>query len=170
MLLNKFKPTLHLLLDGVDNVGKSTVVNLLSRKLDLDVVKMPGTIGFIKDETIEKVSELYNETIVQFSRHSFILDRGFTSSLVYNTVFKRNGSLDYIEQIELKLQPAVFILTRMNKDGRYSPLCEDPVFNYEEKVRINDEFLRLADAKGYQIVNTYDKSPEKVCNEILELL
>jgi len=168
MQSNNFNKPLHLLLDGVDNVGKTTVVNLLSRKLDLPIVKMPGTIGFIKDETIEKVSELYNETIVQFRESSFILDRGFTSSLVYNEVFQRKGQLDYIESIEAKLRPKIFIFTRMSEKNQYVPLCEDPIFNYEEKERINKEFLQLATRKEYYIVNTYDKSPEEVCNEIIK--
>ena len=171
------KNPLHLIIDGSDNLGKTTIINLLSRKLDLPVIKMTNMGEYIKDGDAEKYSRLYNETIVQFSEFNFIMDRGFTSSLVYSEVFARTDDLSYIKNIEQKLKPIVFILTgRTNlindyhKGIRYTSFSSDPIYQIEEKQEIDESFCKLSEEKRYHIVEVFGKSPLEICNEIIEQL
>ena len=160
----KFEKPLHLLIDGRDKVGKSTVCHLLSRKLDLPIIKMPNMKEYFHKATAEEFSKLFNETIVQFSESSFILDRGFPSSMVYSKVFARDFDLDYIRTIQDKLKPIVIIL-----DGTIHD--RDDIKEVDDKtLDIHLAYRQLADDPGndYILLNVTDKTPTEVCNEILE--
>lgn len=160
----KLKKPLHILIDGADNLGKSTVIQLLSRKLDMKVWKMPEAKDFIRDGTIEKVSEFYNKCLIQDHESDFIMDRGYTSSIVYSEVFKRTHNLEYIANIDQILKPKIFIFTGIKLDI-------DEVFEIErEWDRINTRFKRLAERDEYYLIDVYKKSPIEICNEILEKL
>jgi len=163
------------MIDGSDNLGKTTVINLLSRKLDLPIIKMTNMKEYIEEGDAEKYSRLYNETVVQFSEFSFIMDRGFTSSLVYSEVFSRKDDLSYIENIEQKLKPTIFILTGRNRPGAihysylgYTSFSSDPIYNTESKNKIDEAFWKLAEERGYHLVEVFGKSPLEICNEIIE--
>lgn len=164
---------IHILIDGSDNLGKTTVIQLLSRKLNLPVVKMPNTEKYIKEGNVEELSRFYNETLVQFAESSFIMDRGFTSTLVYSKVFKRDTDINYIEGIENKLKPKTFILTgrtRPNKDYgiyHYRSFSEDPIYSDEEKSYVDEEFCELSYRKNYHLIEVMGKSPLEVCDEIM---
>ena len=157
------KKPLHILLDGTDNVGKTTMCQLLSDKLRLPIIKMPNMPEYLKKGQAEEFSKLFNETIVQFKDTDFILDRGFTSSLVYSAVFNRDFDLSYLAQIEKELNPVVFILTG-------HPFATDEIYNTSQQERIDERFRLLAEIKKYHIVEVNDKTPEQIVNRILELL
>lgn len=162
----KFQTPLHLILDGSDNLGKTTVANILSRKLNLPIIKMPRTQEYFKLNLAEEFSKFFNETLIQFNEFSFIMDRGFPSSLVYGKKYKRKFDLSYIENIEKILKPKVFIFYSENKNS----FCKDLIITETEKLEISIEYQNLAYKKGYYLLNVDDKSPIDLCNEILENL
>jgi len=153
-----------LIIDGADKLGKTTVVKMLSRKLNLPIIKMPDSKEFIKDGSIEKVSKFFNESLIQFQEFSFIMDRGFTSSRVYSEVFDRVANLRYIENIENILDPRIFILVGEKKEK------DDLQEVNENWSDINSGFTSLAETKSYGIISTTDRSPLEICNNILENL
>ncbi len=162
----KLKQPLHILIDGPDKVGKTTVIKLLSRSLDLPVIKMPNTKEYIEKGTVEEFSKFYNETLIQFTEFDFIMDRGFTSSKVYSEVFNRKSDLKYIQNIETILKPMVFILTSN------SPLDDtEEVDQIKESFQeIRKSYIRLASENGYNIINVVGLSPTQICNEILQVI
>lgn len=169
----KLKKPLHVLIDGADNTGKSTVVNLLSRTLNIPIIKMPNMTEYIDKNQTEEFSKLFNETLIQFGEFDFIMDRGFTSSIVYSRIFKREFPLDYIPKIEQQLSPQVFIFTNQ-RTADYSTFYKfdkDEIIQIEDShVEINKEFTRLAESRDYHLINVFNKSPIDICNEILNNL
>lgn len=154
------KKTLHLLIDGADKLGKSTVCQMLSRYYNIPIIKMPNMKEYIKKGSPEEFSKLFNETVIQFAEYDFILDRGFTSSLVYSKVFKRDFDLSYIDKIEQILKPEVHILIGQ----RFSI---DDVYNVNEVNLIDKKFYDLAVMKGYHKIIVDNKSPIEICQEII---
>ena len=164
----KLKEPLHILIDGADKLGKTTVIELLSRKLDLPVIKMPNAAEWIKDGSIEKVSEFYNETLIQFKDFDFIMDRGFPSSIVYSKVFERQANLDYITRIQQILSPKIFIFV-----GSHRKIEDDIEKHNLEWKRINKEFYEFAEQRSFSSVKLIDtdySSPIQLCNQIIENL
>lgn len=168
----RYPTPLHILIDGSDNLGKTTVINLLSRKLDLPIIKMPNTAEYIEKGNVEEFSKFYNETLVQFAEFDFIMDRGFPSSHVYSQVFKREVDLGYTSMVEQKLKPQVFIFTGI-EEGSYDKnfsFQTDPIWTEKDKGSIDEEYYYLARKKGYHIISVRGKSPLEICNEIIELI
>jgi len=160
----KLKLPLHLLIDGADRLGKTTVCELMSRGLDLPIIKMKNMPQYIEAGTSEEFSQLFNETVVQFAEYPFILDRGFTSSLVYSTIEQRPYDLEYIENIEKILKPKVFILTSQKNLGK------DQIYSQAILEKVDAEFNKLANERNYHLISVYGKSPFEICNEILNAL
>ena len=160
-----FKKPLHLIIDGADGTGKSTICQLLSRKFDIPIIKMPVPQDKVRTDVIEPLSEMFNKTIVQFHESSFIMDRGYTSSLVYSRVFKRTHNLNYIENIEKILKPMVFIITAW--ESGHKTLRDDDIYNPDEVELVDLEFLKIAEERNYPIINVNGKSITEVCNEII---
>lgn len=158
---------LHIIIDGPDKVGKTTVIKILADRLSLPIIKMPNMKEYINNEpsedTAEKFSKLFNETIVQFKDTSFILDRGFTSSLVYSKVFNRRFDLSYIDKIEDELKTNVFILTG-------SKFEDDDIYYVEDVRKVEDEFIDLAISRGYHIISNGNLTPDGVADKIINLL
>ena len=164
---------LHLLIDGADKLGKTTVIEILKRQLNLPVIKMPNMKEYIENNNAEEFSKLFNETIVQFAEYSFIMDRGFTSSIVYSAVFDRDFKLGYISNIEQILDPNVIILTGYNRQiGRAGESFgkDEIVKNEINRDKIEKEFNKLADRRGYTLIDVKGKSPIQICNEIITSL
>lgn len=157
---------IHIIVDGTDGTGKTTVCQLLSRHFDIPIIKMPIPQDKVRTEIIEPLSEMFNKTLVQFHESSFILDRGYTSSLVYSKVFNREHDLTYIENIEKILQPHVFIITA--HDEKLKTLRDDDIYSPHEVEKIDKEFMILADKRGYRVINVNNKTPLDVCNHIIK--
>lgn len=90
---------LHIIIEGADKVGKSTVVKKLSELMELPVIKMPDMPKYFKNHRQEEASEVFNKAVVQFAHTSFIMDSGYPSSLVYSRYFMRKYDLRYITDI-----------------------------------------------------------------------
>lgn len=154
---------LHIIIDGADKLGKTTVVNMLSRKLNLPIIKMPNSKEYIKKGTIEEMSRLFNETIVQFAEFSFIMDRGFTSSIVYSKLEDRKIDLGYLRNIENILKPKIFVLTGSIKN-------EDDVYSNEDQLKINDIFEEIVLSTRSYGIKVDNLSPFDICQKIITYL
>ena len=156
------------LLDGPDGSGKTTVAQLLHEKTGLPIIKMPRMPEYFKTNA-EEMSKLFNETIIQFSDFSFILDRGFPSSMVYSKVFNRNEDLSYLAYITKVLHPKIYILTATDKElFRRKPV--DEIIPKEDRIKINVEYQRLAGIMNWKLIDTTDLEDTQVCSQILSSL
>lgn len=167
--MSKFRKPQHIIIDGADGTGKSTVVQMLSRKYNLPIIKMPVPQDKVRTEVIEPLSEMFNKTIVQFHENDFIMDRGFTSSIVYSRVFERTHNLNYIHNIEQILDPVVIIMSAFEEGTNYS-LRDDDIYNQHEIDKVDREFLRLADEKNYPVIYVKGKSLIQVVNEAIDII
>lgn len=165
--MKTFSHPIHILIDGPDKVGKTTVIKMLSDQLNIPVIKMTNMkdylTGSLSENKAEEFSKLFNETLIQFKDSSFIMDRGFTSSIVYSRVFNRSFDLSYLDDIEQILQPKVFILTGTRFD-------DDDVYSNAQMEIVNAEFCNLALERGYNLVSNTRKTPFGVVVEIINSL
>lgn len=159
------KKSLHILIDGPDGVGKTTICQLLSKKLKIPVIKMADMPKHFKNNP-EAASEVYNKTIIQFKDSSFIMDRGWPTSIVYSLVYGRSyKDLEYLKDIRGKLNEKLVILIA-NK-----PFRGDKLIKSDKWKRINDEYAILFDEvvkKGDILINTSSFTPQQICNLILK--
>lgn len=156
----KTKP-LHIIIDGADNTGKTTLCKALGEKLGIPIVKMPNMHEYIKKHSAEEFSKLFNETIIQFKDYDFILDRGFTSSLAYSEVHHRDFDLAYIQKIEEELQPRVFITTGMT-GGHFNYFDIDEVFSLVDTIKVDEAFVNLAIKRGYKLLEVNNLTTEEL--------
>lgn len=163
----KNKP--RILIDGVDGCGKTTIAELLSKKLKIPIIKMPNMKEYFGKGTTEEFSKLFNETIVQFKQYGFIMDRGFTSSLVYSQVYGRPVDISYIDKLEKDLDAKVVILTALPEVFlKRKPF--DEIITSQKRIEINEEYLNVAQERGYPAINTSNLTPEQVLKEVLKVL
>lgn len=164
------KYPLHIIIDGPDNTGKSTICQLLSKRLHIPTVKMPNMKEYIEKGSTEEFSKLFNETLIQFKQYDFILDRGFTSSLAYSLVHNRPFDLSYIDKIEEELEPEVFILTGLTPNLNFEYFDLDEIYTKEQTVEVDKAFTNLATDREYDIIPVYGKTPDEIVENILALL
>lgn len=166
----KSKP-IHIIIDGSDNLGKTTILRMLSKEMELPVIKMPNMQTYIENNNAEAFSKLFNETIVQFKQFSFLLDRGFTSSQVYSELFGREFDLGYLKDTEKILDPKIVIFTgrHKNQEGKteYFSFCDDPIFSKAQKNMVDEKFCELAEKKGYVLIEVHNKTPLSIMMEVL---
>lgn len=158
---------LHLLIDGADGLGKTTICELLSKKLKIPVIKMTGMTKYFKSNP-EEASEIYNRTIIQFKDTSFIMDRGWVTSDVYSWVYKRDVSkTKYLSDIRRKLNERLIILIGQ------SPFRGDKLVSKTKWKEINREYQIQYDCqrqKGDMLINVNDFTPQQICNLIIKSL
>lgn len=164
------KQPLHIIIDGADGLGKTTICQMLSRTLNLPVIKMPNMKEYIGNNTTEEFSRLFNETVVQFGEYDFIMDRGFTSSIVYSFVMDRGSDLGYIDGIKQKLKAKVFILTASDTSEKSKVFRDDEVWNTEMVSKIDKHFVVEALKEGYNLISVKGKSPYEIVAEIVSKL
>jgi thymidylate kinase len=162
------KSPLHLLLDGVDNVGKSTVAGILSRKLSLPIVSMPSAHKFFLNGNIEQAAYVYNLTLTQFKDTSFIMDRGFPASIVYSKVYRRPLDHAYIAEVVSELDPEVFIL--LDLDVEKLKQRGDEIIDPNLFYQIQDTYHAFAREHSYRIISVNGQTSEEVANRILQCL
>jgi thymidylate kinase len=152
----------QIIIDGVDKTGKTTTCQLLSKLLNMPIVKMKDMSKHFKDRP-EEASEIFNKTIAQFSDFSFILDRGFPSSLVYNKYYNRKYDLDYLIGLHKKFKPQVFILIG-------NPRATDDIVAENEQLEIGRLYETYAQKFGWQVIDVDFQSPSSIVLEIISKL
>ena len=155
------------MIDAVDGVGKTTVCNILSEKLNAPVIKMPNMHQYFKEGNAEVFSKLFNQTIVQFKQYSFIMDRGFLSSIVYSKIYNRDFDLSYLREIEEELACKIIVLTA-RPEVFLARKANDEIIKNEFRIKLNEEYVNLAKERGYIIIDTSDMTPEEVSDEVLK--
>jgi thymidylate kinase len=165
---------LHIMIEGPDGAGKSTIAKLLSEKIKIPILEM-YTNRHIFETCIEECSEVFNRTLAQLKDVSFILPRGFISSLVYSKVYKRTYDLSYIKKISAILNPRVAylyvdkdIIRRRKKDEFTNDKIFDIIDGYEQF------FSTVSNMKDYSLhvatidtsLLTIDQTLEKVIHHL----
>ena len=166
---------MHVIVDGSDNLGKTTILNMLSEKLQLPIIKMPNMQQYIGTGDAEVFSQLFNETVIQFAQFPFLLDRGYSSSEVYSKVFGREYDFGYLKNTKSTLSPKIIILTgryvitEYGKKPRvkYSSFCKDPIFDEEQKNMIDEEFCEYARINKCPLIRVHGKTVNQVFEEVL---
>jgi thymidylate kinase len=158
---------IHIMIEGVDGVGKTSVCNLLSEKLDIRVVRMNAHKYFYS--TIEEASRMFNDLLCQFEKFSFIMDRGYVSSIVYSKVYERNSDLSYLDEVNNILRPEVIILTA-TPEKLFERSPSDKVVDNDKRIPIQEEYIRFGRSHDLKIIDTTNLTIEEVCQEILKNL
>ena len=160
---HKYKKPFHLIIEGADKSGKSTVCALLSKKLRVPIIRMVDAPKFFKKRNIEEASEIFNKTIAQFKDFSWLVDRGYPSSLVYSKHFKRRYDFGYIEEIKKALKPVIVILDS-------PPHSVDDTIKLKDRNIIRDLYYDLAIDNGWEIIHCGDLTPKQICKQITDIL
>lgn len=160
---NKSRKPLHLLIDGTDRVGKTTVCELLRLSTGLPVIKMKDMSTHFSSEP-EKASEIFNKTIVQLKKYSFICDRGFPSSIVYSKIYKRKYDLSYLEDIQKELNPVVIILVS------YADRGKDEIIEEKKRLELQEEYIRQSNANGWNMIDVTNLTPSQTLSEIRRVI
>jgi len=154
---------IHLIIDGSDKTGKTTVCYLLSKKLNMPVIKMQNMPHYLTRADPELASEVYNRTLLEFKDFDFIMDRGYPSSLVYSSYFKRTYDLTYLAKIERDLNPIIIILVTDN------PRADDDVWSQNDLKLINTCYKSMAIKHGWYVINATNLTPGQTCQKILDI-
>jgi len=159
----KSEKILHLVIEGVDRSGKSTVCRVLSEKLNVPIIKMQDMPRHFKKNP-EEASEIFNKTVSQFKDFSFICDRFYPSSLVYSKVYKRNYDLTYINEIEKILKPRVVVLYRA------LPRFPDKLISKQKYAKLVVEYITQAKLHKWKLIDVGDKTPNEIVKLILKYI
>lgn len=152
---------LHIIVEGVDGTGKSTVVKKLSEMLDLRIIRLQDMDKYFKKGITEEISESFNKTLVQFKDVAWIADRGFPSSLVYSLYFLRKYDLRYIDEVMKELDARIFILD-------VAPRVVDNLITHHEQDQIRGLYLKLADKYNWTVLSCTGRTPEDICAMIIK--
>lgn len=160
---SKIPRPIHVIIDGADKTGKSTVCNLLSKFYKIPVVKMKDMKTHF-DGNPETASEVFNKTVQQFKDYPFILDRGYPTSLVYSEQFGRVYDFGYIRDFIKEVKPLVVILT--SKKARK----EDDLIAKHDVDAIRELYTECSESHGWEIIDCTDMTPIKTADEIRKLI
>jgi thymidylate kinase len=156
----------HLFIDGPDGAGKSTVCKDVGREMNIPIIKMPVSAEVLFDkEIVEDLSYVFNFTLTQFERYSFVVDRGFLTSLVYSKVYERKWKSDYIETVRLVLKPLVVVLTARPEVLKNRRVVDD-LIPWEVRVETIKVYEEYAKKYAYKVIDTSDLEPIEVFQKV----
>jgi thymidylate kinase len=153
---------LHIIIEGSDKTGKSKVCKKLSKLLDLPIIKMPDMDRYFSTEP-EEFSEMFNKTVAQFAHTPFIMDRGYPSSIIYSSYFKRLYDLSYLEEVTKKLKAKVFVLD-------VKPREQDDLINPLQQDQIRELYIEFANNYDWSIIYCENRSVSDICETIIDLI
>lgn len=156
------KQPLHIIIDGVDKVGKSTVCKLLSEKLGIRLIKMQNMSEHLKTNP-ELASQAFNESLYNFKDLDFIMDRGYPSSIIYSDLFRRNYNLSYVNEWVKEMKPKVFILIG-------EPRSKDEFVDENQQAILMSMYFDFSVDRDWKRIEVDDKTPDQVVEEILKQL
>jgi len=166
---------IHIFVDGPDGAGKTTLIKGLAKYYKLPCIKQPRAKTAFKNDTIEIESQVYNMTLAQFSKFSFIVDRSFVSSLVYSSVYNRTYNFSYMSSFIKKIKPIIIFLTGSNKVISKRKNKDSVIKNTErEKIlsKYNEHFDDLTKDENLTIlkINTDKLTKKQVLNSAIKLI
>ncbi len=164
------KKNYHIFIDGPDGCSKTTVSKGLHKKTGFPIIKMKKAKNFFNKKSIEDASYVFNTTIAQLPlEYSYIIDRGFVSSLIYSKIYKRKENLDYINKLEKIIKPKVVILTANNEE-LFKRRKTDKVISNEMRKKIKNEYDKMAKKRKYYLIDTTGKTRKRILIEVLKIL
>lgn len=156
----------RIIIDGVDGIGKSTQCKLLGEYLGLPIIRMPD----YKGGDIEQSAYIFNNTLTQFYG-SYIIDRGFVTSLVYSKVMKRRANLGYIFDIREHFTHLIILSSTKDEFTERQHRNKNGLkFTYSQLLEINETYLEFAFKFGATVINVKDKDVSDVHKEIKRIL
>lgn len=100
---------------GMDNTGKTTLVNDMKNTLNIESIKSPGP-NFTKEEMYEKIiTDLSKEKVVILERFAII------EEMIYGEIIRHNSKFNFedLMQIKEKYNP-IFIYCRPKKENIFN--------------------------------------------------
>lgn len=120
------------------------------------------------DDNPEIASQAFNESLCNFKDISFIMDRGYPSSLVYSAHFRRQYDFSYLKEWCKEMKPKIFILVGQ-------PRKPDDIISEDDQLLISGSYAdRTVGLDEYGIkwnrVYVDGKKPEEIASEIIRKL
>ena len=159
----------HIIIDGPDGCGKTTIVKMLSKKLDIPILKMLSAKSLFNKNVIEIASYTFTQLLIQLKNYEYILDRGFITSLVYSKVYNRKDDLSYLKAVEKQMKPVIIILTATNEE-LFKRRPVDAIISREQRIKVKDEYDRLAKEQKYNLIDTTGLTRKQVLNKVIQII
>lgn len=162
---------MHVFIEGPDGVGKTTLIRKLQKSTTFPVIKMKIADKGFRLGSIEDLSYVFNTTLMQFKDYSFIVDRGFLTSLVYSKIFNRQYDFEYINIVNKTLNPVIILLTA-KKSTLLERRKKDKTISDDMRSKVYDTYNWLykqnQQVKKFDIfrVDTTNLTPQQVFEKV----
>lgn len=135
---------------GMDNTGKTTLVNQLKEKLNCDSIKSMGP-GYTREEMKTKaIQDLTKEELVILERFPMI------EEMVYGTVLRNHSNFEIQDIIDIKQYDPFIIYCRPNRETIFNfgdrEQMKGVIEEKDELLTTFDWLVYLLNHKGFNIV------------------
>lgn len=153
---------MRVIIDGCDGVGKTSVCEKLANKLGCNIVRLTHD----GDRSLYAYLDL-------MTCNNVVHDRSFLSEIIYPRHFDRESRIkkedsNILYRILRFHDLKMFILTASPKtlQSRVSKRGDEYITDLSKLKDINDDYLRVAKRHGFTVIDTTNKSIDKIVEEI----
>ena len=165
--------TLHIIVEGADGIGKSTLSKKLSTKLKLPLLRMVKAKKAFTSDTIEDLSIVFNHTLLQLKDTNYVVDRGPISSIIFSKVYERTDDLEYIYSICEKINPLAIYLTSTDRQQMFNQRKKDRLIDTAHRKKIYKEYANFFKTQNtFKVlkINVKNKTRQDVLDAVLNYL